>query len=77
MSIYMSKSHARDDYSTYTKVIIETGHSFVCHSCSEISKEKGHPLTILDIGCGSTEIFAWVGKVVGEYVGNLKLWRMA
>lgn len=56
-------------YSKYTNAVIRKGHSLVVQLCEQTAKDLGYRPTILDIGCGWTDLYEKLHHVVGTYVG--------
>lgn len=56
-------------YSKYTNAVIRKGHSLVAQLCEQTAKDIGYQPTILDIGCGWTDLYEKLHHVVGTYIG--------
>lgn len=56
-------------YSKYTHAVIRKGHSLVVQLCEQIARDLGYRPTILDIGCGWTDLYEKLHHVIDTYIG--------
>ncbi len=56
-------------YSKYTNAVIRRGHRLIVELSEQVARNQNTALTILDVGCGWTDLYGKLKHVVGTYIG--------